>query len=599
MADPAHKWTDEQLDALEKRIAKEYKRAAKEAEEKLNAYLQKFAEDAEKQKALLDAGKITQQEYNDFIVRKTMMGRRWEAIRDTLAQDFHNANRIAMSVARGHLPEVYCVNHDFAVYQIEHDAAININYTLYDRDTAERLLREELKLLPDPKPGSEAYRRMMNKDLRWNRSHIQSEVLQGILQGEHMKQIADRMQRVSDMNESAAIRNARTMYTGAQNAGRNAGYRRLVDEGLDLEKEWIATLDGHTRRSHRFLHGERIPVDDIFSNGCEYPGDPYGAPAEVYNCFVGESYVATDSDVIRGYKHLYKGEFISVKTSGGIGFTCTPNHPILTPRGWVAAKLLNKGDNICVAFVCDSVGSRRNPDVYHGFARFDALLELLGELGCKRTRRGFVNFHGDVPTSDVEIVTQEGFLRNNGDVSEFEKEDELRFKFSDISAFGESAFSKHLRGIWFSALSFIRGKCNALSLLWRRLSHADIHGFRSSTNRNSGIIEYAINDLPAETEIRSELVNGLSGKVGVDDVVSVNVFVDERHVYNLQTDSGYYFVNSIIPDADVRYNGIVAKNCRCSMIGQIKGFQIARVERSPKMGDMSFEEWRESRPVRR
>ena len=39
-----------------------------------------------------------------------------------------------------------------------------------------------------------------------------------------------------------------------------------------------------TRHSHRLLDGETRDVDDTFSNGCEYPGDPKGEPAEVYNC---------------------------------------------------------------------------------------------------------------------------------------------------------------------------------------------------------------------------------------------------------------------------------------------------------------------------
>ena len=50
------------------------------------------------------------------------------------------------------------------------------------------------------------------------------------------------------------------------------------------EEEWIATNDKRTRHSHAIMDGETKGVNGKFSNGLEYPGDPNGAPAEVYNC---------------------------------------------------------------------------------------------------------------------------------------------------------------------------------------------------------------------------------------------------------------------------------------------------------------------------
>lgn len=54
--------------------------------------------------------------------------------------------------------------------------------------------------------------------------------------------------------------------------------------GIEMQKEWMATLDSRTRHSHRRLDGETVEYDSEFSNGCRYPGDPKGKPAEVYNC---------------------------------------------------------------------------------------------------------------------------------------------------------------------------------------------------------------------------------------------------------------------------------------------------------------------------
>ena len=80
------------------------------------------------------------------------------------------------------------------------------------------------------------------------------------------------------------MRWARTYTTAAENAGRVASYERAQKKGIKLKQEWLATLDGRTRHSHRQLDGERREVGKRFSNGCRYPGDPQAAYAEICNC---------------------------------------------------------------------------------------------------------------------------------------------------------------------------------------------------------------------------------------------------------------------------------------------------------------------------
>ena len=58
----------------------------------------------------------------------------------------------------------------------------------------------------------------------------------------------------------------------AQNAGRVNSYKRAQAMSVNLQQEWLATLDTHTRHSHRRLDGERVAVGEKFSNGCRWPG---------------------------------------------------------------------------------------------------------------------------------------------------------------------------------------------------------------------------------------------------------------------------------------------------------------------------------------
>jgi SPP1 gp7 family putative phage head morphogenesis protein len=122
------------------------------------------------------------------------------------------------------------------------------------------------------------------KDLRWNKQHINNAITQGILQGESISRVAKRLQGVAQMNNTQAVRTARTAMTAANNAGHEAALKRAQNMGIKVKKQWLASLDNRTRDSHVALDGESVPLDKRFSNGLMYPGDPSGPPVEVYNC---------------------------------------------------------------------------------------------------------------------------------------------------------------------------------------------------------------------------------------------------------------------------------------------------------------------------
>lgn len=277
MADYGHAETDKVLSKMEKEVEKVYKEAARDLQKKLDTYLRKFEIKDKIKRQQLEKGEITKAEYDYWRTGQILMGERWQEMRDTLAADLSNSNQIAASIVNGYTPEVYALNHNYGTYEAETGAMVDTSYTLYDRDTVERLIRDNPQLLPEAKVN-------IPKDQRWNQQKITSAITQGILQGESIRDIAKRMQRVSGMNRNQAITNARTITTSAENAGRINSYKRAESMGIKMKKVWLATLDGRTRDSHRNLDGEKVSVDESFSNGCGYPGDPQGPAREVYNC---------------------------------------------------------------------------------------------------------------------------------------------------------------------------------------------------------------------------------------------------------------------------------------------------------------------------
>ena len=277
MVDIGHEETELILRETEREVRQVYLRAQSETQAKLDDYLSRFATKDAIKKRQLKEGKITQAEYRKWRKGQVCIGKRWQEMVDTLSQDYVNADKLAMSIVRGHTPEAYALNHNYATFQIERDSWVNTSYTLYDRQTVERLIRDNPDLLPRPKVDIPA-------DKRWNKTHIKNEITQGILQGEDLRQVSKRLQKVTDMDNRAAMRNARTAMTGAQNAGRVDAYKRAKAMGIRVEQEWLATLDGRTRHSHRQMDGQHVEVGEKFGNGCRFPGDPEGPPWEVYNC---------------------------------------------------------------------------------------------------------------------------------------------------------------------------------------------------------------------------------------------------------------------------------------------------------------------------
>lgn len=287
MTDPAHKETDKLLEEMERKIAKEYKQAEEEVAKKLDDYLKRFETKDKTWQRWVQEGKKTEKEYREWKTGQIAIGERWEEMRAVLAEDYHNANLIAKSVINGYMPEVYAINHNYGAYEIEHGLKVDTSYTLYDRQTVENLLRDGQKLYHDP--GKDVSKKIAaGLDLRWNKQQIQSVMLQSILQGEAIPKIADRLSKaVGDSNRAAAIRNARTMATGVENAGRVDSYKRAEKMGIEMEKCWVATLDNRTRHEHRLLDGETAPVDKPFKVGqyeIMFPGDPSADPEMIYNC---------------------------------------------------------------------------------------------------------------------------------------------------------------------------------------------------------------------------------------------------------------------------------------------------------------------------
>lgn len=282
--DYAHRMTDAELAQLERRISAIYQQAAEELSDTVNAYFEQFEKRDAAMKDKLDAGEITEQQYKQWRIAQMGRGKRYEALRDKVANRYTNANETAVAYVNDATPGIYTLNRNYAAYKIE-QVSDSADFTLWDEQTVKRLAVEQPDLMPYYPPQRAVQRGI---DLKYGKQQITASVTSSILQGKGIGKIADDLQsRIRDMNRASAIRTARTAVTGAQNAGRLDTYRAAQDMGIKLKKRWLATLDNRTRHAHAMLDGQTVDVDRPFKvDGYEimYPGDTSAPGYLVYNC---------------------------------------------------------------------------------------------------------------------------------------------------------------------------------------------------------------------------------------------------------------------------------------------------------------------------
>lgn len=117
---------------------------------------------------------------------------------------------------------------------------------------------------------------------------VRAAIAEGEEANESTPQIAKRIKETyQDFGRYRSFVIARTE-TGA--AAGVASQEAAKQTGMTLKKVWISSRDGRVRDSHVAIDGETKDMDEPYSNGCMFPGDPNGPAEEVIQCRCTESY---------------------------------------------------------------------------------------------------------------------------------------------------------------------------------------------------------------------------------------------------------------------------------------------------------------------
>lgn len=351
-------------------------------------------------------------------------------------------------------------------------------------------------------------------------------------------------------------------------------------------KTWLTAHDERVRPSHADTDGQEIPGNlryqlpkmayirghraegtarYITTTGYDLarePGDPDLPIEQRINCFTGDTPVSA-TGMQASMCSVYTGPLVRVSTASGRVVTGTPNHPVLTDGGWIALGGLNVGDDLVVRTVRDLVAVRRltvggDPEVQHLPATFREVHAALSKAGlAARVSRVAVNFYGDRPAGDVEVVGADGVLADSREPGEGQMPQKVGFEAPD-NAGAPGGLPLQFKAARLGASpGRVRRFSQALTFLCAGLRHAYPHRFRSPARFNSSSQERPA-DWPSADAVRSgKCLFALAREVATDEVVNVERLPHGSHeVYTLSTDIGIYIVAG----------GIVAANCRCSSV---------------------------------
>lgn len=105
---------------------------------------------------------------------------------------------------------------------------------------------------------------------------------EGLRAGDGIPQLKKRVTSIyDDIRGYRAERIARTETCSAYNFGTFESYKQ---SGVVKGKQWLSAHDNLVRDEHIRLDGEKQLLDNRFSNGLMYPGDPNGAAGQIINC---------------------------------------------------------------------------------------------------------------------------------------------------------------------------------------------------------------------------------------------------------------------------------------------------------------------------
>ena len=368
------------------------------------------------------------------------------------------------------------------------------------------------------------------------------------IRGTKAAQFTDGALRQTDIR---ARRIARTAVQHFASVARHEVYAENDD--IITEYEWVAVLDSRTSSICMTLDGQVWKL----GAGPLPPAHP--------NCVLGDTLITSAVGVSAVSKRVFEGEVVTVETVSGNKLTVTPNHPILTSKGWLAANLLAVGDKCANQTRCKGIGSVDSDD-NRAFDNAEQVFEAFGassQVSAIEVVVAAPDFHGDGVDNEVAEIRAASNLSavlHTGIVEGVGKSIFKRTRLGEhafpalgsVAQLSEVGLCPPPGGIGGHGEGFPVGGAGAV--------HSGLLLGGPAPERDPMFTKDALNGAWTDAEHIRDSCDTYAGGIEFDDVASVEVSYFSGHVYNLQTSDHCYSAN-----------GIITHNCRSTTLPIIEG----------------------------
>jgi len=248
----------------------------------------------------------------------------------------------------------------------------------------------------------------------------------------------------------------------------------------------------------------------------------------------------------------YEGDLVELLGASGNQLTVTPNHPVLTSEGWVAAGLLREGDHVIRCL--DGEGATRLiPDDYQTPSVIEDVVEAVG-VPSVVVPVAPEHFHGDGRGSEVCVVRTDRALVDDGEsaLSQPVPEHQFRGVVPSGRFVGQGTATPGSETVGSPSLGFVGGAGHSLTLLRGPTGSEDVLSLGHGAEVDVEATQPTGHEDSTNAVSLGKSLDGLAGFVEPDELVRVGHRYASGHVYNLQTRSGWYIAN-----------GIIVHNCLC------------------------------------
>lgn len=251
-------------------------------------------------------------------------------------------------------------------------------------------------------------------------AEIEEIVMRGVQSGGDIGMVQEELR-----NRYAMTRRRAGLIARDQNNKANAEMLKVRQKSIGINQAiWVHSSAGHKPRPSHVKAGAEKLIYDVDKGA--YLDGKWVWPGTEINCIPGTSNIEYAHGCKRLWRRWYTGKLAEIITESGKRIDATPNHPVFTNRGWVAANQVNLGDYIVKVGhksvnVCKSDIQSAKPSISE---IFDALSMF---VGVEQASGAKAQFHGDISNGEVDTINIGGFLPDEIDVVVLQEFCELLF----------------------------------------------------------------------------------------------------------------------------------------------------------------------------